>query len=720
MSPSRQGEPEEASGLTYPSPSAEALDAGPFYHANARDGPPEHADQSVQHGQHGAVHGQGPDQGQMPPPDSASPPQHVSRPANLEELQLAAQLGDGLAGNPLMPATDPNMNVDEHGMRNIMPHPEPEHHQAAQYVHDTSTTDHLALPVGPPQYQMNDGVPPRKRSKVSRACDECRRKKIKCDAQSDSGDTPCSSCARSSIRCLFSRVPQKRGPSKGYIKEIADRLSSLENRLESEGNLTQDDIDKLFASDRPRSHEHGDEMSRKRPYSSISTGDVSTPVTTRQAPWGSEPRPPASSEGFSHEAYPNSALAPQATAIKPETTPSKPPVASMDASMADVEEVLDVDEGALKEYLSTVQPAFPILPSNTWRMQSLLSQCPSSLREAFRIALLAATQQGGDVKHADALLREWENGDGPSSRAADMVHSQTLLLLSMDADRRGLSTLPSLLARAVALANSTKLWKLGITDATDGDSDDAMALRIWWSLILMDRWHAAGTGKPLLIPNSSVVAGAGLMAVLGEVCFYLTRLSKVVGNIASALSRMPAGATAADETVTAILGDYVDDFREDLPAHVDVTSFPLVHLAYWHCRLLVTLLTPGMTALEMMWPARELSRLLLTGGQRQSPLTRHFASLAAVCLTKLAKMDRTREEATQRIRDMVEAAPDGHWDRVQARLAEQLRPPSSAEATASQGLQHLADLATAHEGMTVADGEVAFGPVLAAGYLSVP
>ncbi|PFH59879.1 hypothetical protein XA68_11737 [Ophiocordyceps unilateralis] len=718
MSPSRQGESEEAPGLHYPSPTTEAMDAGPFYHSNARDGPPEHADHPEQHGQQDVAQ----DQGQMPPPDS---PQHVSRPPNLEELQLAAQLGDGLAGNPMIPATDPNMNVDEHGMRSIMPHPEPEHHQASPYVHDASTADHMALPVGPPQYQINDGIPPRKRSKVSRACDECRRKKIKCDAQSDSGENPCSSCARSSIRCLFSRVPQKRGPSKGYIKELADRIHSIENKLESEGNLTQDDIDKLFASDRPRSHDQvtpGDDLSRKRPYSSISTGDVNTPVATRQAPWGSEVRPSASSEGFSHEGYANSALAPQPSAMKPEVIPSKPPVASMDASMADVDEVLDVDEEALKEYLTTMQPAFPILPSTIWRMQSLLSQCPSSLREAFRIALVTAAQQGtaGDVKHADALLREWENSDVPSSRASDMVHAQTLLLLSIDADRRELPTLSSLLARAVALANSMKLWKLVTVDATDGDSDDALLLKIWWSLILMDRWHAAGTGKPVLIPDSSVVAMAGLAAVVGEICFYLTRLSKVLVKIANVLSGMPVGATAADANMATMLRDYVEDYREDLPAHVDVTSYPLVHLAYWHCRLLATLLTPGATALEMMWPARELSGLLLADGQQRSPLTHHFASLAALCLTKLSKTDKTREEATQLIHDMVEAAPEGQWDGVQAWLAEHMRPPSSAEATASQGLQHLADLATAHEGMTAADGEVvAFGPALAAGYLGV-
>jgi hypothetical protein len=73
--------------------------------------------------------------------------------------------------------------------------------------------DHIA--PGTTQYQLPDTTPPRKRSKVSRACDECRRKKIKCDAQSEASEQPCSNCRRSNVQCLFSRVPQKRGPSKG-------------------------------------------------------------------------------------------------------------------------------------------------------------------------------------------------------------------------------------------------------------------------------------------------------------------------------------------------------------------------------------------------------------------------------------------------------------------------------------------------------------------------
>lgn len=87
----------------------------------------------------------------------------------------------------------------------------PSHLQPQQQQHHHMPLNHLGQ-----QYPMPDGsIPPRKRSKISRACDECRRKKIKCDALADSADEPCSNCRRSTSRCQFSRIPQKRGPSKG-------------------------------------------------------------------------------------------------------------------------------------------------------------------------------------------------------------------------------------------------------------------------------------------------------------------------------------------------------------------------------------------------------------------------------------------------------------------------------------------------------------------------
>ncbi|CCE86062.1 Piso0_005711 [Millerozyma farinosa CBS 7064] len=74
----------------------------------------------------------------------------------------------------------------------------------------------------------SNAVASRKRSKVSRACDSCRKKKVRCDAELNSTLQTvvkiCSNCVKNNSNCTFSRVPLKRGPSKGYIRELEYRL----------------------------------------------------------------------------------------------------------------------------------------------------------------------------------------------------------------------------------------------------------------------------------------------------------------------------------------------------------------------------------------------------------------------------------------------------------------------------------------------------------------
>ncbi|KAI8370386.1 uncharacterized protein BYT42DRAFT_502025, partial [Radiomyces spectabilis] len=54
--------------------------------------------------------------------------------------------------------------------------------------------------------------------------DLCRRKKIKCD-----GLTPvCSNCQAFTLECTYKDTTKKRGPPKGYIEAIENRLHKLE------------------------------------------------------------------------------------------------------------------------------------------------------------------------------------------------------------------------------------------------------------------------------------------------------------------------------------------------------------------------------------------------------------------------------------------------------------------------------------------------------------
>lgn len=401
-----------------------------------------------------------------------------------------------------------------------------------------------------------DNIPPRKRSKVSRACDECRRKKVKCDAASETGEEPCSNCRRSSIRCLFSRIPQKRGPSKGYIKELADRIHHIEGKLASEGSI--DPLTELFGGGRRESSDifspsgDPDDGSRKRPFSSISGADLGTPHPSRQGTLNSEPRPiqpyqnPAN--GPKGSSYSANGLAPQPLARSDADTPSRT-AASMDEIPIDLNQPAAVKElinDAFGVYLSVVHPCFPFLAGAKERVEAQLSLCPSLLQDAFIEAFYGTMQScvsapglytTGDISSTTRIVAEWESDpSSPRNRLTNLVHLQTLILMAIATDNYGPPSLKgehggpskaSILGRAVGLAYTMRLHMASLNASPhvnrDSDSDESIAIRTWWTLVMLDRWNALSTASPLLIPNDSVVILPGLVSVLGENVYHLTR-----------------------------------------------------------------------------------------------------------------------------------------------------------------------------------------------------
>lgn len=202
-------------------------------------------------------------------------------------------------------------------LRQIIPHPEPQqepqhnvtsHPSQAQHAYIRSPHQPVLAPAAPvggiqTQYTLGDMTPPRKRSKVSRACDECRRKKVKCDASSETGEETCSNCRRSNVRCMFSRVPQKRGPSKGYIKELADRINSIEGKLGGGQSVAEALAGELVSRRNlgegyAASAAQGEDI-RKRPFSQISSNSFPALAPSRPPGWAAEPRPPPSQPSYS-------------------------------------------------------------------------------------------------------------------------------------------------------------------------------------------------------------------------------------------------------------------------------------------------------------------------------------------------------------------------------------------------------------------------------------
>ncbi|OCK96048.1 uncharacterized protein K441DRAFT_554358 [Cenococcum geophilum 1.58] len=78
-----------------------------------------------------------------------------------------------------------------------------------------------------------------KRRRIARACDMCRKKKIKCD-----GKLPaCTHCQNYKTECIFTQVEKKRQPPKGakYIEGLENRLARMESLIRLSGILPEDD-----------------------------------------------------------------------------------------------------------------------------------------------------------------------------------------------------------------------------------------------------------------------------------------------------------------------------------------------------------------------------------------------------------------------------------------------------------------------------------------------
>lgn len=144
---------------------------------------------------------------------------------------------------------------------------------------------------------------------------------------------------------------------RSYIKELADRIHSIENKLESDGNLSQDDIERLFTTDRSRPSNGAEAATRKRPFSSISSRDLPATLPVRQTPWGSEPRtnqPALMVEDSSDREYGHASLAPSATPINADEASAKEPSHHASARTEDVDENIEIDEEAYQQYVHLV------------------------------------------------------------------------------------------------------------------------------------------------------------------------------------------------------------------------------------------------------------------------------------------------------------------------------------------------------------------------------
>ncbi|KAG2187847.1 hypothetical protein INT44_000597, partial [Umbelopsis vinacea] len=86
--------------------------------------------------------------------------------------------------------------------------------------------ENTSLSPAPVEAQARQKPSGTKRIKISRACDECRKRKVKCD-----GAQPCYRCRKSETPCIFVKSAPRRGPPKQYVELLETRLRMVEKAL---------------------------------------------------------------------------------------------------------------------------------------------------------------------------------------------------------------------------------------------------------------------------------------------------------------------------------------------------------------------------------------------------------------------------------------------------------------------------------------------------------
>ena len=195
-------------------------------------------------------------------------------------------------------------------------------------------------------------------------------------------------------------------------------------------------------------------------------------------------------------------------------------------------------------YYKIIHNTYPILSTTKSAMLQRLISCPPHLREAFYEALHVAVcsypsssprqHDHQASRRVTQLITLSQSNDGSvRSFSHNLIYLQTMLLMAIEVESQpplnsntgGLSW-SVLLGSAVGLAYSMKLYLHKHSDApseNDPNTDDKISRRLWWCLVIMDRWHASSTGSPSLIPDSSVVVYPEDQALLGENLYQLAR-----------------------------------------------------------------------------------------------------------------------------------------------------------------------------------------------------
>lgn len=324
------------------------------------------------------------------------------------------------------------------------------------------------------------------------------------------------------------------------------------------------------------------------------------------------------------------------------------------------------------------QPTFPILDTDVDQLRDRLDRGHPRLREALMLALYSVAHRGRTASKRDMLDAEINLAEFRTSlRAAapdpgvDPIQEkitclQVCMLLAIEADQRGLEACPTVgvwLSRSVAQAYDLRLH----TDDFDHPRLLLLGKRLWYTLIILDRWHSVSASSPPFITEYGVRMSPPERDVLGTLPTYLYRLSGIVAHvyafqISSSAQYGDVGA-AGDEEIRRRVDSELDTFRQDV--EVVWGQMNLLNIAFWHISLLSCLsAAPQHVDVQRLKDlSTRMASTLPSSATPYTPLNHHFFSLTACVLAQLAQRREMADDVARATASLIDAV-EKHRDLV--------------------------------------------------------
>ncbi|KAF1970515.1 hypothetical protein BU23DRAFT_591060 [Bimuria novae-zelandiae CBS 107.79] len=305
-----------------------------------------------------------------------------------------------------------------------------------------------------------DRLPTRRVSNEPREamnCKSCRKRKIKCNRTRPT----CEACQVFNCPCIYDAVPKKRGPKTDVLEALLKRVDGLEKRLHSEGKSDSAIEDEPAGQEETLERKNSTASSHSRPILEI------TPNTVNAA---------------------NQLMSPIEPSLQ---TPSLAPGALLDTYFARLH-----------------GKPYHILDETTTRQRMQANQLPSYLAYAIYAVSARFTPHFGGYNTAVRLSDEYARRarmeldvDEPSIEALQALMILAQANFQLGKGKKTYMLLTSAINMAFALDLHREL-PLALK-VSQGEREGRR--RLFWSCYLMDRFAAAGSKRPSLIADESIV-----------------------------------------------------------------------------------------------------------------------------------------------------------------------------------------------------------------------